>query len=58
MTLIKHAPIGLAFAASYLEILTPTLFSMAVFRDPVALWQAVGCCASGVIVLAPMEGRT
>ena len=57
MTLIKHAPIGPAFAASHMEIVTVTLFSVWVFGDTVTFWQAVGYCAivSGVIVLAATE---
>jgi drug/metabolite transporter (DMT)-like permease len=60
MTLIKHAPIGPAFAASHLEIVTVTLFSVLVFGDTVTLWQALGCCAivSGVIVLAATESES
>jgi drug/metabolite transporter (DMT)-like permease len=60
MTLIKHAPIGPAFAASHLEIVTVTLFSVLVFGDTVTLWQALGCCAivSGVVVLAATEDHT
>ncbi|HKD58373.1 MAG TPA: EamA family transporter, partial [Hyphomicrobiaceae bacterium] len=60
MTLIKHAPIGSAFAASHMEIVTVTLFSVLVFGDALTLWQAVGCCAivTGVFVLAATEGRS
>lgn len=60
MTLIKHAPIGPAFAASHMEIVTVTLFSVLVFGDTLTLWQAVGCCAivTGVVVLAATEGRS
>jgi drug/metabolite transporter (DMT)-like permease len=60
MTLIKHAPIGPAFAASHLEIVTVTLFSVLVFGDTLTLWQALGCCAivSGVVVLAATEDHT
>ena len=60
MTLIKHAPIGPAFAASHMEIVTVTLFSVLVFGDTLTLWQAVGCCAivTGVFVLAATEGRS
>ena len=60
MTLIKHAPIGSAFAASHMEIVTVTLFSVLVFGDTLTLWQAVGCCAivMGVVVLAATEGRS
>jgi len=59
MTLIKHAPIGPAFAASHMEIVTVTLFSVWVFGDTVTFWQAVGCCAivCGVIVLAATESE-
>jgi drug/metabolite transporter (DMT)-like permease len=60
MTLIKHAPIGPAFAASHMEIVTVTLFSVLVFGDTLTLWQAAGCCAivTGVVVLATTEGRS
>jgi drug/metabolite transporter (DMT)-like permease len=60
MTLIKHAPIGPAFAASHMEIVTVTLFSVLVFGDILTLWQVVGCCAivTGVFVLAATEGRS
>ena len=60
MTLIKHAPIGPAFAASHLEIVTVTVFSVLMFGDTITLWQAVGCCAivSGVIVLATTESQS
>jgi len=60
MTLIKHAPIGPAFAASHMEIVTVTLFSVLAFGDTLTLWQAVGCCAivTGVVVLAATEGRS
>ena len=60
MTLIKYAPIGPAFAASHMEIVTVTLFSVLVFGDTLTLWQAIGCCAivTGVLVLAATEGRS
>jgi multidrug transporter EmrE-like cation transporter len=57
MTLIKHAPIGPAFAASHMEIVTVTLFSYWYFGDNITLVQALGCCAivGGVLVLAATE---
>ncbi|MDX2205434.1 MAG: EamA family transporter [Hyphomicrobiaceae bacterium] len=60
MTLIKHAPIGPAFAATHLEIVAVTLFSYFVFGDAISLWQAVGCCAivAGVLVLATTESHS
>ncbi len=60
MTIIKHAPIGPAFAASHLELVTVTLFSYVYFGDRISLVQAIGCCAiiAGVIVLARTETPT
>lgn len=60
MTLIKHAPIGPAFAASHMEIVTVTLFSVFVFGDTISAWQALGCCAiiAGVVVLAATEDHS
>lgn len=57
MTLIKYAPIGPAFAASHLEIVTVTLFSVYVFGDTVTMLQGLGCCAivGGVVLLAATE---
>ena len=57
MTLIKHAPIGPAFAASHLEIVSVTAFSVMFLGDRLSELQAIGCCAiiSGVIVLAATE---
>jgi drug/metabolite transporter (DMT)-like permease len=57
MTLIRHAPIGPAFAAAHSEIVTVTLFSTWYFGDSISLVQAIGCCAivGGVMVLATTE---
>lgn len=57
MTIIKHAPIGPAFAASHMEIVTVTLFSWLYFGDTITLVQALGCCAivGGVLILAATE---
>lgn len=57
MTLIKHAPIGPAFAASHMEIVTVALFSYLYLGDSITLVQALGCCAivGGVLVLAATE---
>lgn len=57
MTIIKHAPIGPAFAASHMEIVTVALFSWLYFGDTITGMQAIGCCAivGGVIVLAMTE---
>ena len=57
MTLIRHAPIGPSFAASHLDIVTVTLFSVFFLGDTLTLLQVLGCCAivSGVAVLAFTE---
>jgi uncharacterized membrane protein len=57
MTMLRHAPVGPVFAASHLEIVSVTLFSMAFFGDRLSLPQAAGCCAivAGVLVLAFTE---
>ena len=57
MTLIKHAPIGPAFAASHMEIVTVTLISVYALGEPITLVQAIGCCAivAGIMVLATTE---
>ena len=59
MTLIKHAPIGPAFAASHMEIVTVTLISVLLFGEAINMIQVAGCCAvvAGVLVLAVTEGR-
>ena len=59
MTLIKHAPIGPAFAASHMEIVTVTLVSVLIFGEAINTQQVIGCCAivAGVLVLAMTEGK-
>ena len=57
MTLIKHAPIGPAFAASHLEIVIVILVSILFLGESLSLAQAAGCAAiiGGVIILAATE---
>lgn len=57
MTLIKHAPIGPAFAASHLEIVVVILVSLLFLGESLSLLQALGCLAiiAGVVVLAATE---
>jgi drug/metabolite transporter (DMT)-like permease len=57
MTLIRHAPIGPAFAASHLDIVTITFFSVLFLGDKLSLTQVAGCAAVvlGVLVLAYTE---
>ncbi len=57
MTILKHAPVGPAFAASHLEIVVVTAISVWYFGDRITSLQALGCAAivAGVIVLAIYE---
>lgn len=57
MTLLKHAPVGPAFAASHMEIVTVTLISVYWLGETMSMLQAAGCCAivAGVVVLAATE---
>jgi len=57
MTLIKSAPIGPAFAATHLDIVAVTLFSVAFLGSVLTPLQVLGCCAivAGVLVLACTE---
>jgi uncharacterized membrane protein len=57
MTLIRYAPIGPAFAASHLDIVTITFFSVLFLGDTLTLLQVLGCSAIvlGVLVLAYAE---
>ncbi|MEJ4043108.1 DMT family transporter [Erwinia sp. SLM-02] len=48
MTLLKYAPIGPAFAASHLEIISVTLLSVWLFDDTLTLTKMMG----GLLILA------
>ena len=53
MTLLKHAPLGPAFAASYLEVVTILIVSVVYFGERLAPIQAVGalCIVAGIVCL-------
>jgi drug/metabolite transporter (DMT)-like permease len=57
MALIRHAPIGPAFAASHLDIVTVTLFSVLFLGSTLTPLQVVGCgcIVAGVLLLAFTE---
>ena len=57
MGIIKNAPIGPAFAASHLEIVTVLLVSLVWFKEHLTMTQVLGCTAiiAGVAVLALTE---
>ena len=54
MTLLKHAPVGPAFAASHLEIVSVTILSVFLLGESLSLVQAAGAVliVSGILVLA------
>lgn len=58
MSLLKHAPIGPAFAASHLEVVSVMFLSWWMFSEPVTATQIVGALAivAGIVCLAIAEG--
>jgi drug/metabolite transporter (DMT)-like permease len=58
ISLLKHAPIGPAFAASHLEVVTAMALSWWVFAEPVTTTQVVGAVVivAGIVCLAFAEG--
>ncbi|MDQ0011415.1 drug/metabolite transporter (DMT)-like permease [Luteibacter jiangsuensis] len=59
MSLLKHAPIGPAFAASHLEVISVMLLSWWMFSEPVTATQIAGALAivAGIVCLAFAESR-
>lgn len=57
MTLLRHAPIGPAFAASHLEVVTGLLVAVPVFGERIDAWQGLGavCIVAGIACLARGE---
>ncbi|MDR0338783.1 MAG: EamA family transporter [Desulfovibrio sp.] len=47
MTLLRHAPVGPSFAASHLELVSVTLFSVWLFNEPLNAPKLIG----GVLIL-------
>jgi drug/metabolite transporter (DMT)-like permease len=61
MTLLKHAPVGPAFAASHLEVVAVLALSVLVFGEHLSIGQLLGSAVivAGIICLAvdpPHEG--
>jgi multidrug transporter EmrE-like cation transporter len=58
MTLLKHAPIGPAFAASHLEIVSVMIISVIFFHEKLTVLQVVGSLLilGGIFVLASEAG--
>ena len=57
MSLLKHAPIGPAFAASHLEIISVLALSYWLFNEPIGWPQIIGCLfiVAGIKCLAVSE---
>lgn len=60
MSLLEHAPIGPAFAASHLEIVSVLLLSGWLFGDHIGMAQAIGASliVCGIVCLALGEARS
>ena len=59
MTLLKHAPVGPAFAASHLELIRVTLLSIWLFNEPLTFAKVLGATLIliGVLFLAKDESK-
>ncbi|WP_151752111.1 DMT family transporter [Acinetobacter bereziniae] len=59
MTLLKHAPVGPAFAASHLELISVTILSIWLFNEPLTLSKVIGAVfiLAGVLFLAKDESQ-
>jgi drug/metabolite transporter (DMT)-like permease len=59
MTLLKHAPIGPAFAASHLEVVSVMLLSLWLFHEQLTLPRVLGAIAilAGIVCLGFAESR-
>lgn len=57
MTLLKYAPVGPSFAASHLELISVTLFSVWLFHEPLNAYKIAGgaLILLGVLCLARSE---
>jgi Membrane transporters of cations and cationic drugs len=59
MSLLKHAPIGPAFAASHLEVVSVMLLSVWLFNEHLTLPRVLGAIAivAGIVCLGLAESR-
>jgi drug/metabolite transporter (DMT)-like permease len=59
MTLLKHAPIGPAFAASHLEVVSVLIISVLFFHERLTPGQILGglCIAAGIVCLSLSEAE-
>lgn len=59
LTLLRHAPVGPAFAASHMEIVSVLALSALVLGESLTVTQALGavCIGAGILLLAGGNGR-
>jgi drug/metabolite transporter (DMT)-like permease len=59
MTILKHAPVGPSFAASHLELISVTLFSVWLLGEELNAYKVIGgtLIILGVLCLAKSEGK-
>ena len=59
MTLLEHAPVGPAFAASHLEVVTVLILSVPLFGEQLSAGKIAGaaCIVTGIIMLSLSESR-
>jgi drug/metabolite transporter (DMT)-like permease len=59
MTLLEHAPVGPAFAASHLEVVTVLIISVPLFGEHLSAGKVAGavCIVIGIIMLSLSESR-
>ena len=57
MSLLKHAPIGPAFAASHLEVISVMALSVWLFHEPLTVTKLLGAAAilAGIVCLGLAE---
>lgn len=60
MSLLKHAPIGPAFAASHLEVISVMALSVWLFHEPLTVTKLLGAAAilAGIVCLGLAERET
>ncbi|MDI1298318.1 multidrug efflux SMR transporter [Methylotenera sp.] len=60
MTLLKHAPVGPAFAASHLEIVFVLIISSIYFGEKLNVMQIFGalCIVAGIVFLSLSESKS
>jgi drug/metabolite transporter (DMT)-like permease len=59
MTLLEHAPVGPAFAASHLEVVTVLMLSVPLFGEHLSAGKLAGaaCIVTGIFMLSLSESR-